>query len=269
MQLLLSLGFLHLTAVDIIDILLVAFILFQLYRLVRGSLAFTIFIGLLVIYVLSLVAQALELKLMSEILGSFISVGVIAVLIVFQPEIRRFLLYVGRSSDFRKANFWSALSLKKIRTGDYNQKEVKELTEGIMSLSESKTGALIVIPQTSQLRFYQNTGIAINASITKDIIESIFFKNSPLHDGALIIADHKVASAKCVLPLSDNPDIPVKLGLRHRSGVGITEQSDATCIIVSEENGEISYAREGRLYQNIRKEELQKLIGRSLFHSIN
>ena len=119
------------------------------------------------------------------------------------------------------------------------------------------------------MRFYQNTGITINAAITKDIIESIFFKNSPLHDGALIIADHKVASAKCVLPLSDNPDIPVKLGLRHRSGVGITEQSDATCIIVSEENGEISYAREGRLYQNIRKEELQKLIGRSLFHSIN
>ncbi|MBK8344154.1 MAG: hypothetical protein IPL12_13100 [Bacteroidetes bacterium] len=125
MQMLLSLGFLDLTLVDIIDILLVAFILFQLYRLVRGSLAFTIFIGLLVIYVLSLVAKALELKLMSEILGSFISVGVIAVLIVFQPEIRRFLLYVGRSSDFRKANFWSALSLKKIRTGDYNQKEVK------------------------------------------------------------------------------------------------------------------------------------------------
>ena len=264
MQLLMDLGFLELNFVDVIDILLVAFILFQLYRLVRGSLAFTIFIGLLVIYVLSLIAEALELQLISEIFGAFINVGVIAVLIVFQPEIRRFLLYVGRSSDFRKVNFWRALSLKK-----YNQKEVNELTEGIMSLSLSKTGALIVIPQTSQLRFYQNTGITVNAAITKDIIESIFFKNSPLHDGALIIAEHKVAAAKCVLPLSDNPDLPVKLGLRHRSGVGITEQSDATCIIVSEENGEISYAREGRLYQNIRKDELQKLIARSLFHSIN
>lgn len=269
MQLLMDLGFLELNFVDVIDILLVAFILFQLYRLVRGSLAFTIFIGLLVIYVLSLIAEALELQLISEIFGAFINVGVIAVLIVFQPEIRRFLLYVGRSSDFRKVNFWRALSLKKIRTGEYNQKEVNELTEGIMSLSSSKTGALIVIPQTSQLRFYQNTGITVNAAITKDIIESIFFKNSPLHDGALIIAEHKVAAAKCVLPISDNPDLPVKLGLRHKSGVGITEQSDATCIIVSEENGEISYAREGRLYQNIRKDELQKLIARSLFHSIN
>jgi len=269
MQLQISMGFLDLTFVDVIDILLVAFILFQLYRLVRGSLAFTIFIGLLVIYVLSLVAEAFELKLMSEILGAFINVGVIAVLIVFQPEIRRFLLYIGRSSDFRNVNFWRAISLKKIRTGEYNHKEVNELTEAIMTLSASKTGALIVIPQTSTLRFYQNTGITVNAAITKDIIESIFFKNSPLHDGALIIAEHKVASAKCVLPLSDNPDIPIKLGLRHRSGVGITEQSDATCIIVSEENGEVSYAREGRLYQNIRRDELQKLLGRALFHSVN
>ncbi|MFI5171851.1 MAG: diadenylate cyclase CdaA [Chitinophagales bacterium] len=264
-----EIGFLTLTVVDIIDILLVAFILFQLYRLVRGSLAFTIFIGLLVIYVLSLVAEAVQLKLMSEILGAFINVGVIALLIVFQPEIRRFLLYVGRSSDFRKVHFWKAMSLKKIRSGEYNQKEVNELTNAIIELSSTKTGALIVIPQTSQLRFYQNTGIHVNATIKKEMVESIFYKNGPLHDGAMIIADHKIASVKCVLPISDNPDLPVKLGLRHRSAVGITEQSDSTCIIISEENGEISYAREGRLYQNIKHEELRKLIARSLFHSIN
>lgn len=264
-----EIGFLQITFIDVIDILLVAFILFQLYRLVRGSLAINIFLGLLVIYVLSLVAEALEMQLMSQILGAFINVGVIAVLIVFQPEIRRFLLYVGRSSDFRKVRFWRALSLKKIRTGEYNQKEVSALTEAIMALSENKTGALIVIPQTSQLRFYQNTGIQLNAAITKEMIESIFHKGGPLHDGALIIADHRIASAKCVLPLSDNPDLPQKLGLRHRSGVGITEQSDATCIIISEENGEVSYAREGKLYQNLQKEELRKLISRALFHSIN
>ncbi len=263
------LGFIDVTVVDIIDILLVAFILFQLYRLVRGSLAFTIFIGLLVIYVLSLIAEAVKLTLMSEILGAFINVGVIAVLIVFQPEIRRFLLYVGRSSDIRKINFWRALSLKKIRTGEYNQREVNQLSEAILHLSANKTGALIVIPQTSNLGFYQHTGITINAVISSDMIQSIFFKNSPLHDGALIIANHKIASAKCVLPLSDNPDIPPQLGLRHRSGVGISEQSDATCIIVSEENGEISYAREGKLYQQIQPDELRKLIARSLFHSIN
>ncbi len=264
-----QIGFLHVTIIDIIDIVLVAFILFQLYRLVKGSLAFTIFIGLIVIYALSLITDALELRLMSEILDAFINVGMIALLIVFQPEIRRFLLYVGKSSDFRNINFWRALSLKKIRTGEYNQKEVNELSEAILYLSSEMTGALIVIPQTSHLRFYQNTGITINAAISKDIIETIFFKNSPLHDGALIIAEHKVASAKCVLPLSDNPNIPAKLGLRHRSGLGITEQSDATCIIVSETTGEISYAREGKLYQNIKKEELRKLIAGSLFHSIS
>ncbi len=265
----LKIGFLDITLVDVIDILLVGFILFQLYRLVRGSLAINIFLGLLVVYVLSLVAEAIEMTLMSQILGAFINVGVIAVLIVFQPEIRRFLLYVGRSSDFRKVRFWRALNLKKIRTGEYNQKEVNALTEAILALSEAKTGALIVIPQTSHLRFYQNTGIQVNAAITREMVESIFHKGGPLHDGALIIADHRLASAKCVLPLSDNPDLPPKLGLRHRSGVGITEQSDATCIIVSEENGEISYAREGKLYQQLQKEELRKLISRALFHSIN
>ncbi len=269
MLLQIQIGFLEVTFIDIIDILLVAFILFQLYRLVKGSLAFTIFIGLIVIYVLSLITEAMELRLMSEILGAFINVGVIALLIVFQPEIRRFLLYVGRSSDFRKVKFWQSMSVKRIRAGEYNHREVNELTEAILNLSILKTGALIVIPQTSHLRFYQNTGIPINAMITKDIIESIFYKNSPLHDGALIIADHKIASAKCVLPLSDNPDLPPKFGLRHRSGLGITEQSDATCIIVSEATGEISYAREGKLYQDIKKEELRKLITRSLFHSIN
>lgn len=259
----------EITVVGIVDILLVALILFQIYRLVRGSLAIPIFFGLLIIYVLSILADALQLRLMSEIMGAFINVGVIAVLIVFQPEIRRFLLYVGRSSDFRKVRFWRALNLKKIRTGEYNQKEVQALSEAILSLSAAKTGALIVIPQTSQLRFYQNTGVHIMAPISRDLVETIFSKGSPLHDGALIIADHKIASAKCVLPISDNPDLPAKLGLRHKSGVGITEQSDATCIIVSEENGDISYAREGRLYQGIGKDELRKLLSRALFHSIN
>ncbi|HMX03810.1 MAG TPA: diadenylate cyclase CdaA [Chitinophagales bacterium] len=269
MQAAFKIGFLEITPVDVVDVLLVAFILFQLYRLVRGSLAINIFIGLLMVYVLSLIAAALELTLMSDILGAFIDVGVIAVIIVFQPEIRRFLLYVGRSSDFRKVRFWKALSLRKIRTGEYNQKEVNALTEAIMALSESKTGALIVIPQTSQLGFYQNTGIHLNALITKDLIESIFYKNSPLHDGAMIISEHRIAAVKCILPLSDNPDLPGKLGMRHRSGVGITEQSDATCIIISEENGEISYAREGKLYQQMQKEEIRKLLSRALFHSVN
>ncbi len=264
-----KIGFLEIRFIDFVDVVLVAIILYQLYRLVRGSIAFSIFIGLLVIYVLSLLAEALDMQLMSQILGSFVSVGVLAVLIVFQPEIRRFLLYIGRSSDISNVNFWRSLSLGKLRTGNYNQKEVNELSDAIIGLAHNKTGALIVIPQTSKLRFYANTGVQLNAAISRDLIESIFQRNGPLHDGAVIISDHKVSAARCILPLSDDTDLPPKLGLRHRSGVGITEQSDATCIIVSEETGEISYAREGRLYQNIKSDELRKLIARALFHSLN
>ncbi|MFN0274446.1 MAG: diadenylate cyclase CdaA [Chitinophagales bacterium] len=264
-----KIGFLEITLIDVIDILLMAFILFQLYKLVRGSLAYNIFIGLLVIYLLSLVAKALDMKLMGEILGAFIGVGVLALLVVFQPEVRRFLLYVGRSSDVYKIDFWRRLTFTKIKEGDLQQKDVLEITSAVQRLSNAKTGALLVLPQTSKLQFYQNTGVQINAFISKEIIESMFNKNSPLHDGAVIIVDHKIASAKCVLNVSENSNLPSGLGLRHRSAVGITEVSDAVAIVVSEENGEISYAKEGRLKQNITTEELQRILARALFRSIN
>ncbi len=154
-----KISFLEIRFIDFVDVVLVAIILYQLYRLVRGSIAFSIFIGLLVIYVLSLLAEALDMQLMSQILGSFVSIGVLAVLIVFQPEIRRFLLYIGRSSDISKVNFWRSLSLGKLRTGDYNQKEVNELSDSIIELANNKTGALLVLSQTSKLRFYANTGV--------------------------------------------------------------------------------------------------------------
>jgi uncharacterized protein (TIGR00159 family) len=260
-----TIGFLEITLIDIIDILLMACILFQLYRLVRGSLAYNIFIGLLVIYLLSLIAKALDMKLMGEILGAFIGVGVLALLVVFQPEVRRFLLFIGRSSDVHKIDFWRRLTFSKIKEGDMQQKDVLEIIAAIEHFSQTKTGALLVLPETSKLQFYQNTGVAINSNISKEIIVSIFHKNSPLHDGAMIIADHKIAAAKCVLNVSDNTNLPSSLGLRHRSAVGITEVSDAVAIIVSEENGEISYAKEARLKQNITMEELQKVLVKSLF----
>ncbi|MBC8048288.1 MAG: TIGR00159 family protein [Fimbriimonadaceae bacterium] len=260
-----KIGFLDITIIDIIDILLMALILFQLYRLIRGSLAYNIFFGLLVIYILSLIAKALDMKLMGEILGQFIGVGVIALLIVFQPEVRRFLLYVGRSSDFRKIDFWRRLTFSKIKAGELNQKEVLEITGALINLSNIKTGALLVFPESSKLQFYQNTGITVNAFVSKELIETIFQKTSPLHDGALIISDHKIAAAKCVLNVSENPNLPFNIGMRHRSAVGITEVSDAHAIIVSEENGEISYAKEGKLKQNISEQELKKILSRVLF----
>lgn len=267
-MLFIKIGFVEITVIDIIDIFLVAFILFQLYRLVRGSLAYNIFIGLLIIYLLSLTAKALDMKLMGEILGAFIGIGVLALLIVFQPEVRRFLLYVGRSSDFYKVDFWRRMSFTKLKHGDLQLKEVQEISSAIQNLAQSKTGALIVIPETSKLQFYQNTGVLLNASVSKELIESVFNKNSPLHDGAIIITEHKIAAAKCVLNVSENPNLPTYLGLRHRSAIGITEVSDAIALIISEENGEVSCAKGGRLKQNISPDEVQKILAKALFRSI-
>lgn len=263
-DLLIKIGFLEITVIDIIDILLMAFILFQLYRLVRGSLAYNIFFGLLIIYLLSLIARALDMQLMGEILGQFIGVGVIALLIVFQPEVRRFLLYVGRSSDFRKVDFWKRLHFSKIRHRGVESAEVNAIATALHHLSKTQTGALLVFAETSRLQFYQNTGIVLNATISSELLESIFHKNSPLHDGAVIITDHKIAAAKCVLNVSENTNLATSLGLRHRSAVGITEVSDAVAIIVSEENGDISFSKEGRLTLNISDTELLKVIATAL-----
>lgn len=246
-----------------------AIILFQLYRLVKGSLAYNIFIGLLLIYLLSLIAKALDMQLMGEILGQFIGIGVLALLVVFQPEVRRFLLYVGRSSDFRKFEFWRRLSSSAVKGNTLYMKETEEILLALKKLSQSGAGALLVFPATSKLQTFQNSGVILNAEIQAQLIESVFQKHSPLHDGAMIIVNHKIAAAKCILNVSENPNLPVELGLRHRSAVGITEVSDALAIILSEENGEISSAKGGNIKQQLSFSELQKMISNALLQSIN
>ena len=259
-----SIGFLDIRFVDIIDILLVAFILFQLYFLVRGSIAYSIFIGFIIIYLLSLLARAFDMQLMSGILGAFINIGVVAVLIVFQPEVRRFLLYLGKTGNTR---MWKPAQLRKLRIAERTEKYASELTNAVMQLSETKTGGLIVIPHTSGLQVYADTGTELNAVITSQLVTSIFNKTSPLHDGAIIISDQRIAAAKCILPVSENPDLPASYGLRHRSAVGISEVSDATAIVVSEQNGQISIAKEGKMTENISRNEIKEMITRALFNS--
>lgn len=255
-----KIGFLEIRLLDILDIILVGILIFQLYKLVKGSLAFNIFIGLLIVYLASLVVQSFGMELLSGILGQFVGVGVIAVLIVFQPEVRRFLLYVGRGSRIGRESIWKKLSINKWRLSTQKEMQIKTIIRALDIFSRNKTGALIVYAITSKLQYYANTGEIMDANITSNLLESIFNKNSPLHDGAVIIAENKLLAAKCILPVSESPDIPSILGMRHRAAVGITEHSDAIALIVSEVNGQISYAYEGKLFTNVSSDIAHKTL---------
>lgn len=246
------------------DVTLVALLLFQLYKLLKGSLAFNIFIGLLFVYVAWLLVKALNMQLLTTILGQFIGVGVIAVLIVFQPEIRRFLLLLGKTRVLKKDNIWKDLFSLNINLSSDSKAITKEIVSACKTLSEAKTGALIVIANTSKLQFFVDTGTKLNSNISAELLESIFNKKSPMHDGAVIIADNKILASKCILPVSENPDLPKSIGTRHRAAVGITENSDSLAILVSEDKGQLAYASQGRLFQKVTPENLETIILKAL-----
>lgn len=269
MPLLFQIGFLEIRLVDIIDIILVGILIYQLYRLVKGSLAFNIFIGLLIVYLVALVVRSMQMELLSGILDQFLGVGVIAVLIVFQPEVRRFLLYVGRSSRFGQGGLWSRFSIRKWRVSTEQEIAMNQVIKAVDTLSRTKTGALMVYSISSRLQFVVNRGVTIDGKITSTLLESIFYKNSPLHDGAVILAEDKIVAAKCVLPVSENPDLPNFLGMRHRAAVGITEQSDTLAIVVSEERGQVSYAYEGKIYTDVDSATLKQVIHEYATKKIN
>jgi diadenylate cyclase len=262
--LLFKIGFLEVGLSDLLDILLMALLIYQLYRIVRGSLAFYIFFGIIALYLLSLMADAFEMPLMSGVLGQFVNIGVLGLLIVFQPEVRRFLLQLGKNSDIRKLEFWRRFNIRNYTLTVAQSQEVEEVVRALQQMSESHTGALLVIPTTSRLQFFANTGVSLQAQINADLLLSIFHKNGPLHDGAVIISDGRIQAARCVLPVSENTSLPAHLGLRHRSAVGITEVSDATALVVSEENGTISSAKEGQLRQNLSEKEIRQILAESL-----
>jgi diadenylate cyclase len=248
---------------DAVDILLVAMLLYQLYRLVRGTAALNIFIGVAVFYVFFRVVRLLELELFSSILGKFIDVGVIALLIVFQQELRRFFLFIGTynvmsNQRFRRAIFqWSD-------KGKENTLDINAVIKSCRNMGDSKTGALIVITRGNDLKFYANTGDPVDARVSVRMIESIFYKNSPLHDGAMIITNNTIRAARCVLPVTEDSDFPAHLGMRHRAAVGITENSDALAIVVSEQTGEIALAKEGEMQMNLSAEKLKELLTKYL-----
>ena len=252
------LSFIEIKFLDILDILLVALLLYELYNLLKGTVAINIFFGIVAFYLLWKLVTALDMEMLSEIFGAFISVGFIALIVVFQPEIRKFLLMLGTPGFIKKKRhrllFW------KFDVGSAIQLDVDEIIDACRHMSETKTGALIVIANRSGLEQHVETGERIDARISDALLESIFFKNSPLHDGAVIIRNNKIVAARCILPVSSRPDIPGHFGLRHRSAVGLTEQSDAIAIIVSEETGNISYSVGGDLTEKVSSISLKNMI---------
>lgn len=245
--------------VDIIDIFLVAILLYQIYKLVKGTVAISIFIGILSVYMLWYLVRALGMELLSTILGQFIGVGVIALLIVFQQELRRFLLLIGTKGFFNRISFFNKFISSKLQK-DTDKNSVTSIVTSCKNMSISKTGALIVVVQRSDLNMYVNDGVALSAKISSELIESIFFKNNPLHDGAIIIKNNTILSAANILPVSENPNLPSHFGLRHRAAIGITQKTDAISIIVSEETGAISYIKNGQIKHNVLWIELQKFL---------
>lgn len=249
--------FLTIRWLDVIDIILVAILLYQLYKLVKGTVAIRIFIGILSIYLVWKLVSAMQMELLSEILGQFIGVGVLALIIVFQQEIRRFLLLVGSQSSFTGPNF-----IRKMMKWTSNSDDKKGLNKlaiirACSNMSKTKTGALIVITTDTELKFHTSTGEQLDAVLSSGLLENIFFKNSPMHDGGVVIYQNRIVAARCILPISENPEIPAHFGLRHRAAIGITENSTAFAIIVSEETGKIAVSERGKLDDNISTEELK------------
>lgn len=254
--------FIDIRLIDIVDILLVALLIYQLYYLVKGTVAVNIFIGIILFYLLWLIVKALNMQLFGSILGKFIDVGFIALLIVFQQELRRFLLFIGTSDFFTKGKIRKGIFDFRWNVATTNTLDINTIIKACKHMSENKTGAIIIITKNNDLKFYANTGDTLNAKISARMIESIFFKNSPLHDGALIISDNTIIAARCVLPVTEDADFPAHLGMRHRAAVGITENTDAIAIVVSEQTGEISFCKEGKLKVNVSQERLKELLER-------
>lgn len=251
--------FLSFDIIDLLDIVLVAILLYQLYRLVQGTVAMNIFLGILSIYFIWKIVEALKMDVLSEILGKFIDVGIIALLIVFQPELRRFLLLIGTPEILEKFSLGRRLLSFKSKRRIFSA-DLQAIVKACKEMSETNTGALIVITTTSDLNFYVKTGEQMDAKVSANMLESIFYKNSPLHDGAVIITNGKIRAARCVLPITEREDFPSHLGMRHRAAAGITEASDALAIIVSEQTGEISLAKGGHIENGLSLDALKKRI---------
>jgi len=251
-------GIFQIRFLDVIDILLVAFILYELYHLLKGSVSINMFFAIVAMFIIWRVTDALQMELLREILGAFFSVGIIALFIIFQPELRQFLLSIGKPDFIQKRRrrflFWHFTDASPYIV------DIDKIVYACQKMSNIKQGALIILTRQHELRVIKDTGQYLNADISVELLENIFYKNSPLHDGAVIISGNKIEAARCILPISKSPKLTANLGLRHRAAVGVTEQSDAIAIVVSEQTGRISFAEEGELTRNVQPAALRDFL---------
>jgi len=249
----------QISVLDIIDIFLVALILFQLYRLARGTAAFSIFLGIFFIYLFWLIVKALNMELISALLGQIIGVGVIALIIVFQQEVRRFLLVLGNrymsGRRFSSSGLFSSVNVAQGSPGD-----AEEIVRACESMALKKTGALIVIGRKSSLNIFCDGGEVLKSQISAGLLETIFFKNTPLHDGAVLIQGGIILAARCPLPVTDQVSLPPRFGMRHRAAVGMSEHTDALVVVVSEESGFITVVDSGVIRENLTTNQLRNIL---------
>jgi uncharacterized protein (TIGR00159 family) len=249
----------HITILDIIDIFLVATVLFQLYRLIRGTAALSIFLGIFFIYLFWLIVKALNMELISALLGQVIGVGVIALIIVFQQEVRRFLLVIG-NRYITKSRFSFSRLFSMVANEPASPREVEEIVKACERLASSKTGALIVVGRKSSLTIFSEGGEILKALISAELLETIFFKNTPLHDGAVLIEGGLILAARCSLPTTEQVTLSPRFGMRHRAAIGMSEHSDAIIVVLSEETGFISVVDTGEMRENITPNELRNIL---------
>ncbi len=239
--------FIDFSFIDVVDILLVAFLLFYLYKLLKGTVAINIFIGIVIIYLIWRLTDILNMDVLSNILGKFISVGFFALIVVFQQEIRKFLLLLGSTNFATRKNVLRYFSfLNQGKNAMILNFDV--LVNACEEMSKNKTGALMVIQRSNSLEFTFNENNQTDIQLDPLVLQSIFFKNSPLHDGAVVIKNNRIIATRVVLPLSEKTKLPAKYGLRHRAGLGITEKTDALVLVVSEQTGKIVYIKDGEFY---------------------
>ncbi len=258
-------GFLELSIADILDILLLGLIIFFLFRWIRGSSAMSIFVAIVSLYVIRVIVSAFNMRLMTAIMDMVLDVGVLALIVIFQPEIRKFLIRLGNRymNSTRGRAIVDRLTGKVKKTSLTSSESVNDLTEACRRMSEDKTGALIVIAHKNPLEEIISTGDRIDAKIHRRLIMNLFFKNSPLHDGALVISGNRIVAVRCTLPITESKSLPANYGMRHKAAIGITEESDADAVVVSEETGRISFVKGGQVTAINNINELKLLLTES------
>ncbi|MCG8340670.1 MAG: diadenylate cyclase CdaA [Cytophagales bacterium] len=253
-----NIGFLNISLVDIVDILFVTFLLYQLYKLVEGSVAIWVFLGFLLLYLIYFGVSVSGMELATAILGQFMEVGVLAAIILFQQEIRKFLFLMGRTTSLNKNQLFKRLPWPR-RTHQLAM-DITPIVEAAKALGGSNTGALIVFSEGTKLKFYAESGDLIDTIISKRLLMAIFNKQSPLHDGAVIIYGGRIVAARCILPVTERQNLPPHFGLRHRAAIGMTEVTDTLVLVVSEETGQMSIARNGTVKSNLSVQEIRTAI---------